>query len=75
VTWQSAQEVDGLASSGRQVGRHAPRIDWHQRNQPSAKPSVRFAPCLGILDDMLVRNFEIDNVITKPKHASENGVV
>jgi len=33
------------------------------------------SPALVILDYMLVRRFESDNVIPEPKHAPENGIV
>jgi hypothetical protein len=32
-------------------------------------------PALVVLDHVLVRSFEIDNVIPEPKHAPENGII
>jgi hypothetical protein len=39
-------------------------------------PMLRLAPpALVILDHMLVRSFEIDNVVPEPKHGPENGII
>jgi hypothetical protein len=81
VTRQSVQEARCSLGQFLPVKpvTYARACDWigiDDNQLVGINPVPRLAPpALVILDHMLVRRFEIDNVIPEPKHGPENGII